>query len=187
MPRSQICCVYILCLFLSSCTNYYFSEPQPVNSTNSYTIPKKFRGSWNISDNDQTESIDSLIIGKYFYKQIKRLATKESKSELNKDSTVYFIDNKLYYYENSKLKGGYTYHVLGDSVVVDVVDSEIIEFGEKAFLRKFDYGYILNLKHEEMDNWWEICFIDIRTKDRLLIRKLTDKDIESDKEHQILH
>ncbi len=183
--KTNIFVLILICSFLSSCTVYYFSEPQPVDSKNTYKIPKKFRGSWHLNNEDDNK--DSLSIGKNFYHRTTESLHKESKQVLEKDSNTYFINNEIYHNENGKLEGGFSYEIQDDSVIISVVKNELIEFGKKAFLRKIDYGYILNINHEEMTDWWEIKFIDIRSKESFVIRELSEKDLENEKDYMTLH
>lgn len=185
--KMKVYCLIAICLTFVSCSDYYFSEPQPVDSANTLKVPKKYRGTWNIGDNNSNEHAESLIIGESYYKLVDHYRAKESMANLELDSSIFFIDNKVYVTEDGELEGGYDYTIEGDSIIVDVKEIEIVEFGEKAFLRKIDYGYILNLQHEKMKDWWKIMFVDTRNPDRVLIRALTSEDLEKEERHRILH
>ena len=173
----------IICMMLSSCNDYYFNKPQPVDSKNTYTTPKKLRGTWYTDDN----KLSTLTIGKDFYTTIEKLQLKESKTKLDSDTNTYFIGNKIYYLEDSKLKGGFDYVIKDDSVIVEYLVIKSDELGQNAFLRKFNYGYILNLKHEEMINWWNIRFIDTRNKEGVIIREIDNEDLYINDNFTILH
>lgn len=179
----------LISLVLSSCTDFYFSKPQPIGVDNTYSVPDKYIGLWRLesSDSDRESSIDSIFITKNYYKRISRSETKESKSVMESDSNIYFLNNKVYTKESGDLEGGYHYIIKDDTVIVDVVDIELIEFGENAFLRKIDYGYILNLKHEKMEDWWNIKFIDTRSKEGIIIKNLRKEDLAKNKDYKILH
>jgi len=173
----------IICIMLSSCNNYYFNTPQPVDSKNTYTTPNKSRGTWYTDDN----KLNTLTIGKDFYTTIEKNQWKESKTKLELDTNTYFIGNKIYYSEDSKLKGEYDYVIKDDSVIVESIEIKRVELGQNAFLRKFDYGYILNLKHKEMNNWWNIRFIDTRNKEGVIIREIDNEDLNKNDNYTILH
>jgi len=176
-------------LTFSSCSDFYFSSPQPIDSKNNYSVPAKYTGSWRLEETrfKKSSSVDSLIIGKKYYKRISRSTVKESKSDMELDSNIYFLNNKVYSNESGSLEGGYNYIIKNDTVIMDVLEIELIEYGENAFLRKFNYGYILNLKHKKMNGWWNIKFIDTRNKEGIVIRQLTREDLEKNKHHEILH
>jgi len=185
--RIKIYSLIAICLILASCSEYYFSEPQPVNSKNILKVPKMHRGTWNIGDNNSSDHTESLTIGESYYKLVDNYRAKESLAVLEQDSSTYLIGNKVYVKEDGELEGSYDYTIEGDSIIVYVNEFEIVEFGEKAFLRKIDYGYILNLQHEKMKDWWEIMFIDTRNPDGVSIRTLKREDLEKDDNHRILH
>ena len=103
------------------------------------------------------------------------------------DSNFYFLNNKVYSKEIGSVEGGYNYVIKNDTIIIDVIDIELIEYGENAFLRKFNYGYILNLKHKTMNNWWNIIFIDTRNKEGIIIRDLKGEDLEKNINCEILH
>ena len=179
----------IICLAFSSCTKYYFSNPQPIDSKNMYSIPKKYVGSWQLATNtvDNVSSLDSLVIGKNYYKYITKSKLKESKSVMELDSNIYFLNDKIYTNMDGSLEGGYNYVIKDDTVIIDAIDIELIEFGENAFIRKFNYGYILNIKHKKMNDWWHIKFIDTRNKEGIVIRELAEEDLEKINNLDILH
>jgi len=174
----------LLSVVLVSCKIYYFNEPQPVDSKNIYKVPKKIIGFWEIKDPD--EVFGSINIGKDFYHRITETQEKITKSEFDLDSNTYIIDNKFYFKEDGSLKGGFNYRLNNDTINIDVVENELVEFGKKAFLRKIDYGYILNITHEHMFNWWEIKFVDTRDKEKLVIYGIDEKDIQNFPTHQLL-
>ena len=171
------------CIAFSSCNNYYFNKPQPVDSKNSYTIPNKYRGSWYTDD----KKLKTLTIGKDFYKKSEELQFKKSKSKLDSDTSIYFIRNKIYHTEDGKLNGGFNYIIKDDSVIIETNEIKLVELGQNAFLRKFDYGYILNVIHGEMNNWWKIRFIDTRNKEGIIIREIDNEDLKGNDNHVILH
>ena len=105
-----------------------------------YTTPKKLRGTWYTDDN----KLSTLTIGKDFYTTIEKSQLKESKTKLDLDTNT-TTGNKIYYLEDSKLKGGFDYVIKDDSVIVEYLVIKSDELGQNVFLRKFNYGYILNL------------------------------------------
>lgn len=181
--------ILAICASFSSCTVYYFSEPQPIDTKNIYKVPKKLTGSWYInSDNKKGgNEVDSLVIGETFYSRITKSMVKEPKDTIDLDSNIYCINNKIYSNKTGKLEGGFNYQVIGDSIAIDVVENETVELGKKAFLRKIEHGYILNLNHKNMNDWWEIRYIDTRNKESIIIRELGADDLKQNNNHQILH
>lgn len=175
--------LFLVSITFISCEMYYFNEPQPDDSKNIYRIPNKLRGSWDL--NDDNSSI--LIVGKDYYKLITKSSTKMSKNKMDLDSIYYFIGNKVYAKDGEILEGGYVFEVQNDSIIIDEIEVEIVEFGQKAFIRKFDYGYILNIQHGKMNDWWHIRFIDIRDKEGFKICDIEEGDLSNDSNHKILH
>jgi len=181
--KVNVLSLLFICIIFSSCNDYYFNTPQPVDSKNTYTTPNKYRGTWYTDDN----KLSTLTFGKDFYTTIEKSQLKESKTKLDLDTNTYFIRNKIYYSEDGKLKGGFNYVIKNDSVFVKTSEIKRVELGESAFLRSFDYGYILNLKHAEMNDWWNIRFIDTRNKEGIVIREINNKELDSNDNHKILH
>ena len=181
----KICTILlILCSTLISCDSYYFNKPQPIDSKDIYKLPKKLTGTWIIEKND-SGGLDSLIIGKDYFQRIMHFTIED---DINTDSNTYIIGNEIYNRENGNLEGGYPITYKDDStIVITCIENELVEFGRKAFLRKIKYGYILNIKHDKMDNWWEIRFVDTREKRRTIIRGLNTKDMVLNKNHSVLH
>jgi hypothetical protein len=60
---AEILALLFFCMTLSSCSNYYFSSPQPVDSENMYQFPKQFRGTYATMDKD-TEVVAIQIFEK---------------------------------------------------------------------------------------------------------------------------
>ena len=172
-----------ICIIFSSCNDYYFNNAQPVDSKSTYTTPNKYRGTWYTDDS----KLNTLTIGKDFYTMIEKSQLKESKTKLDLDTNTYFIRNKIYHSEDGILKGGFTYVIKDDSVIIESSEIKRVELGQNAFLRKFDYGYILNLKHGEMNDWWNIRFIDTRNNEGIIIREIDNSDLKKNDNHVILH
>ncbi|NNJ56549.1 MAG: hypothetical protein HKP14_10465 [Bacteroidia bacterium] len=106
---------------------------------------------------------------------------------MESDSTILFLKNKVYTISNGDLDGGYEYRIQNDSVIYNVLEIDLVELGQNAFLRKFSYGYILNIKHGRMNDWWHVKFIDTRNKSGVVIRDLSKKDLIKNKKFKILH
>ena len=182
---------YLILLFpvvLLSCTVYYFNEPQPFDSENIYKMPNKFIGSWYIKDSmDLTREVfDSISIGKDFYHLVSRDRIREAKAKMDLDSSIFILDNKLYYTEEGVLNGGYAFELLNDTMIFNTVDNEFVQLGKRAFLKKIDYGYILNTSHEKMIDWWSLKFIDTRDKVNIVVRCINDKDVEKFPSYRVL-
>ena len=77
--------------------------------------------------------------------------------------------------------------IVGDSVRIDVVEVDLVELGQSAFIRELDHGYILNKQHEQMNNWWNIRFIDTRNKEGVVIREIGNEDLNENYNHTVLH
>lgn len=175
--------LFLFSITFLSCEMHYFNNPQPVDSKNSYKIPSKFRGTWDLDDDNS----NILTVGKNYYKHITKSISKMSKKKMSLDSTVYFIGDKVYINDGEILEGGYDFKVKNDSILIDEMDVQIVEFGHKSFIRKFEYGYILNIQHEKMNNWWQIRFIDTRDKDGFKICDIGEDDLTDNLNHKILH
>ncbi len=175
--------------FLGSCTIYYVDKPQPVDSDNIYKLPNSMTGSWYIKQSDDRSwaDWDSLSIEKTYYHYVSRDRYKEAMSDVASDSSVYFVDDKIYVEDDGELVGEYSFVADGDSITIFLDDHEVVEFGSKAFLRKIDYGYILNTQHEHLPNWWELKFIDTRESDKMVVKSICDSDIELLPSHEVLH
>ena len=178
----------IVVLFLTSCTEFYFNTPQPADQSNIYLTPTQIRGAWLFAepgDSLQME-MDSLYVGEDFYHYISRGIIKESKSLLEQDTMVFIIGDQLYYKEDELLNGAFDFWYEKDSVAIHVEDHEINQFGKKAFLRAIEYGYILNLQHESMIDWWQLKFIDLRNPDRAVICNIAENNKAIFPDHTIL-
>ena len=180
--------VLLLPLVLFSCTIYYFDEPQPVDSQNIYKMPAKLIGSWYIKDStDLTrEDYDSISIGKTYYHLTTRERIVEEVSKVESDSNIFKIYNKIYYTENGVLNGGFDFSTLNDTMTIYTVENEIVELGKKAFLKKINYGYILNTNHDKMIDWWSLKFIDTRDNEKIIIRYINDDDVGKFPTHLVL-
>ncbi len=184
-----VCLALLGALLFGSCTIYYFDKPQPIDINNTYKLPNKYTGSWYIKDslNEASSNWDSISIAKSYYHYITRETYKGALSEFETDTSVLIVDNKMYVKENGTLTAEYAFESDGDSMIVYIEDSDLVEFGSNAFLRQIDYGYILNTRHEHLDDWWELKFIDLRNEDRLIVRGIGDDDIQYLPPHKSLH
>ena len=167
-------------LSFSSCTSYYIDSAQPIDVENIYSLPKRITGSWYIkeSPDDSLADWDSISITKAYYHYVVRDNHKGTMSEIEADSTVFIVDNKIYLQEDGAITAVFPFIMQDDSVVVSLVDHELVEFGPKAFLREIDYGYILNTQHDKLWGWWDLKFIDLRSKSQIVVRGLSDSDLQ---------
>ena len=179
----------VLALFVGSCTIYYVDNPQPVDANNMYKLPGKYTGSWYIKDSEDEDPADwdSLSITSTYYHSVSRDRLKEAISIIEADSSVIIIDDKVFVTEEGALIAEYAFETEGDSMIIYVEDHDFVEFGSKVFLRKIDYGYLLNTQHDHLEGWWELMFIDTRSKDELSVWSIGDSDIEILPAHQTLH
>lgn len=176
----------LLCVTLFSCAEYYVSEPQPVDGKNITKIPNKLRGTWVIDQKDDLGR-DSIIIGKSYYKKFSIGDMIIGKEELARDTSTYYIGEKIYNSTDEGLEGGYTYRMEGDSMIINTVDLDLVDLGEGAFLRKVDNGYILNEQNDKMYDWWSVRFIDTRSEKGILVRGLRAKDLQLSSKTKPLH
>ena len=172
----------LCCMLLSSCATYYFHQPLPTDAENIYVIPKKFRGTW--KDDVKHTSLD---IGKDYYKRTETIPVSYSKSEFESDSGYFFIDDKVYRIRESAPEGGYSFYFKNDSIFINTEQINYVQLGENAFLRKIDYGYILNLRNEKMKDWWSATFIDVRNKTGVAFRELREGDLEKNGDYKLAH
>ncbi|MFK7756557.1 MAG: hypothetical protein AB8B53_06465 [Flavobacteriales bacterium] len=174
MRTSIVITIISISFILSSCAESYFSEPQPLDVKNITKLPKKYTGVWLLGDSSSRSLLtkDSLIVSERFYKMFNKFQFKESIQKIESDSNSFLIEDKLYVIEDGNLKGGFDYEIKSDSIIADVEEVTLVEFGETTFLRKIDQGYILNLEVEASPGWWKLKFIDTRRKDGIVIREL---------------
>ena len=135
---------YLVLLFpvaLFSCTVYYFNEPQPIDSSNIYKMPSKLIGSWYIKDSMDIlrEDFDSISVGRDYYHLITREQVREAKSNVVSDSTVFIVNNKIYVTVDGEVSGGYAFSMSNDTMVINMVENELVQLGKRAFLRKINY------------------------------------------------
>lgn len=170
----------ILSIGCTSCTDYYFDHPLPIDAKNRYTVPKKMTGAWYIVKKGDVDfhDFDSIYIGKNYYHYISRNTSKISLDEIREDSTAFFNNERIYVIDNDKITGEYDYTTAGDSLVTYELDENLVELGQKVFLRKIEYGYILNQQEDENLDWWTIQFIDTQNKDRIIVRRMGKNDDE---------
>ena len=176
-------------LLFGSCTVYYFDKAQPIDANNSYKLPDRYTGSWHIKGSPDESSFkwDSLSITRSHYHYVSRDAYKVATSEIEADTSIFIVDDKIYLKEDGTLTAVYPFTTVADSMIIYLEDHDLVEFGQKAFLRKIKYGYILNTRHEHLDNWWELKFVDTRHDDRLIVWGISDDDIKSLPPHKPLH
>lgn len=163
-----------------SCSTFYFTSPQPIDSKNLYEFPSQYRGTW-------VEGKDSMIVGKTFFRNIKNSERSIYKPEADTSSLLLMHDNKIYFIDSSnqiKLTGGFPYKVEGDSLFY--IDHEVTEInlGPKAFLRKVEDKYILNIERESL--WWELYLIQKNTDGSFMAKYLNKSDLEKIKNKKLL-
>jgi hypothetical protein len=147
-------------------------------------VPKRLTGTWVIEKED-AKNLDSLIVGRDYYRRITYTTVTESRKAVEMDSSIIILGDRIYEKDDGNLKGGYPFKFEGDSIVVTIIDDHLIEYGRLAFLRKIDYGYILNIKQKDKGDWWELRFIDTRNRGATYIKGLKKKDIDFFKKHTI--
>lgn len=179
----------IAIVILSSCTAYYVDNAQPIDADNTYNLPKRITGSWYIKESpeDGPSNWDSISITKEYYHYIVRDEYEGAMSEIEEDSSAFIVDDKIYIKDDGKLTAVFPFTIQDDSVKVILVDHELVDFGPKAFFREIDYGYILNTKHEELWDWWDLKFIDLRNNSQMIVRGLADKDLKILPPYETLH
>lgn len=187
--RSILTILILLALAFGSCTVYYFDKPQPIDADNTYKLPDKYTGSWYVreSPDEAVENWDSLSVARSSYNYVSREIFKAALSEVEADSSVFIVDDKIYLKEDGMLTSVYSYTTEADSMIIYLEDHNLVEFGPKVFLREIEYGYILNTRHEHLDNWWELKFLDTRDREQLIVRSIGDNDIKFLPPYKSLH
>lgn len=170
--KNNLFYLILLCSTLISCSTFYFTTPQPVDSKNIYEFPSLFRGTW-------VEGQDTMIVGKTFFRNIKNHPKSIYKAEADTTSFILFNDNKIYFIDSTsqiKLTGGFPYSIIGDSLFY--VDREVTEInlGAKAFLRKVEDKYILNVERDS--HWWELYLILKNTDGSYMAKYLNKNDLD---------
>jgi hypothetical protein len=145
---------YLLIMALTiSCSTVFFDQPQPTDSANLKSVPKKFRGTWR---NFTKYYDESILIDKTSYTQV-TLTKKSVPMVTAETSDEYKIENGKIFLTDDDLKTGYPYVIKNDTIcfVHRKVDASVV-LSDSVLLRAAKDCYVLNIKKE---NWWEIVFI----------------------------
>lgn len=172
-------------LTVVACSPYYLDQPQPVDGTDLDRIPRKFRGEWLIQRDG--ESLDSVSIGRHGYQRVTVNPVRVAMTEVEQDSDVYFIGDRIYRKEGESLTLGHPWYADGDSLEILERSEDIVDLGPKARLRRIPGGYLLNLRHPELNTWWEVRYIDNRDPSVLVVRGLDTKDLPMISGATVLH
>lgn len=173
MPKKPVYLSLLLLLMLCSCNNVFFTEPQPVDSKNSYEFPVKYQGTW-IEDND------TIFINKYAYRSVSYQKEALPKAIADTSSKYVMVRGRIYFIqkeEQIKLIGGFPYQERNDTIFYikrEVVD---VSLGGNTFLRKVSDKHIFNTKSDDL--WWNIILIEKAKDGSILGRQLSDNDMET--------
>jgi len=148
-----------------------FTEPQPPDTENLTTFPKKIRGEYLSSMNNSTLKITDNSIFR-IYDQVSKIQIKQldSNLRLSGDTIINFKTN-----EKSIVKRS------GDTLIENIhcIDTTFV-ISEKNVLRKYKGYYFLNTLHHE--NKWEVKKMEL-SKGELTVSSISDKkDFEQLKE-----
>jgi len=141
-----------------------FTEPQPPDTENLTTFPKKIRGEYLSSMNNSTLKITDNSIFR-IYNQVSKIQIKQldSNLRLSGDTIINLKTN-----EKSIVKRS------GDTLIENIhcIDT-IFVISEKNVLRKYKGYYFLNTLYEE--NKWEVIKIEL-SKGKLTVSSISDKE-----------
>ncbi len=146
--------VAVVSLIFISCDNIYISKPQPVDTENIYTFPKKFRGMW-------LDGEDTVIVDKNTYLRIAYREKKAAMAVIDTSSSFLLKNNKIYLINKDndlKIHGGFAYTVKDDTCFYRIPDITEINLGRSTFLRKVNNYYFINYKND--NHWWFINLIE---------------------------
>lgn len=144
-----------------SCSTVFFDTPQPTDSNNLKTVPKKIRGTWRNIRKDYEESI---TIDKTSYTKVTDLKKKIPKLKAG-SSAKYRIENDRIFIADDDSKTGYPCKILNDTIYFDQTTKETLVLSDSILLRAAKNCYVLNLRQKK---WWEI----------ILIRKIKGGEIQ---------
>lgn len=194
----------VLCMF-SSCTDYFYTRPQPVDGKNMAVFPKQVLGSW--YDIDDNSTISVLMIGKQrvdIYNQDSEKIvrgyrfqedtqqhrgyhawyTLQYDSLNSKTDTLqrYIERNGLLFKVNDKkmLEKGYPYTQDHDTLIMHKSDTIRFDLGGNAILREISSDlYVLNvnsnLTGDESGNWWRLYIFGLNNDGTLSTYAHEDK------------
>jgi hypothetical protein len=151
-PAIRLAFLFILALTIS-CSNVLFDNPQPTDSKNLKSVPKKIQGTWRIVNGEYRESFK---IDKTSYIRVSSVQRRIPKIKAE-TSFKYKIESGKIFPVDDDSKTGYTYVIKNDTVYFDEMKiEESVVLSDSAILRSARDCYVLNLKRA---NWWEIVFI----------------------------
>jgi hypothetical protein len=136
-----------------SCSTVFFDQPQPTDSPNLKSVPKKIRGTWT----NVTKYYDkSILIDKTSYTQV-TLSKRRILMVTPETSDEYKIENGKIFRSDDDSKTGYSYVIKNDTIffVERKVDESLV-LSDSVLLRAAKDCYVLNIKKK---NWWDIVFI----------------------------
>jgi len=178
--KSQFLIVKIfigILLLHSSCTEIYVSNPQPIDSKNINTFPKRFRGEWIGDGGSYTIGKDYFEIREYDEKNILKVNLDSSNRYLLKDDLIYIIDPD----EEKDFIGGFPYEIKNDTIYYEELSIVEESLGRKAQLRKLNNKFILNLKQDNL--WWTIYLFETDINKNVIIRYLKAEDLNDEENH----
>ena len=159
MIRKKISFFYLL-VFVTSCIQVQFENPQPLKSKALTSFPDEITGDYFFGGSKDTVRVSSL----YF-----------SFKELKKDSfPVYLLDSMpgikvkdslIYFPEHDKEKG-YPFSIKNDSVFYKVFQITKVPLGKDLVLKKFKGSYIVNWRMDSA--YWDIAILSLQKNGNII-------------------
>ncbi len=158
--------IFILVLFLSSCKEISFKEPQPAGVTPLTTIPENLRGSYQAGDKVDKEDLDTLIIESWGY----HFKDKDDKDWLGRGTLSDSLVIKFYqdyYFINFRSGNQWVLRLVKqkpngslDFLSIDIAD----DAKRREMLRKMSRKFKVTEVKKESDTFYQIN----PTKDQLM-------------------
>jgi hypothetical protein len=164
-------------VFFSSCTEYYFSRPQPIDKKNIHVFPKELRGKWTANDESGDEWFEAgknygmyivsnerrVVAGAWprvddsgifiyplpYYNTFQTIKYDSLKKPIDTIPN-YIIHGDLIFEKanDGRLENGCRYFFTNDTIHITGNDTIRVELGQNAFLRKLNQNfYVLNIRN----------------------------------------
>lgn len=176
----QIILILGIISLVLACENVYNSSPQPVDSKNIYSFPREFRGMW-------TCERDTLIIAKDYSKYTQFVGFSVPKQDVDSSSSFVIKDDKIFIINKHEmeLRGGFPFKLENDTIYYQERNVVEVALGKKAFLRKVNKNYILNIKQES--GWWEAILIKKDKEGNIITAGLDIQELQKYKNYKSIH
>ncbi len=157
----------ILLIILLACQPVVtFNEPQPANTDNITTFPKRMQGKYiSLSDSSLLLVSDKLILSIYGFDEKIHTHQLDASSKLSGDTVINLITN-----ERKTIKRD------GDSIIMNINYTDtLFEMNYDNVVRKFKGCFFLNTRYDKAN--WEVKKVQF-TRGKLIISKIsTSEDI----------